>query len=218
VTADWALLANLSEAERRQVLRAGSVRRLDKGDVLFHQGDPAEALFVVEDGRVKMTQLGADGQEVIVRTAAAGEMFAAIAVLDGKTYPFGAAALPEARLRVFPRAVLHALFRASPTLQANVLSVVGSHSREMLDRVREMATEPVPQRLARALLRLLPEDGGPQEVQGLSRQDLADMTGTTLYTVSRVLSEWQAAGVVVAGRGRVAVRQRVRLEALAAGG
>jgi CRP-like cAMP-binding protein len=215
VTDDWTLLAGLSADERRHVLAAGIAKALAKGEVLFRQGEPAESLFVVEDGRVKMTQLGAEGQEVILRLAGPGEMFAAIAVLDGKTYPFGASAVAETRVRHWPRKVLHALFRSLPTLQSNVLGVVGSHSREMLDRFRELATEPAPRRLARALLRLLPDDPAPQKVEGLTRQDLADMTGTTLYTVSRILSEWQSDGIVETGRGRVAVRARARLEALA---
>lgn len=215
------LFTGLTPDERAGVVAAGSARRLLRGRTLFRQDDPAEALFLVESGRVKLTQLTPAGREVIVRLAGPGELFAAVAALDGKAYPFTATAAAPGCVLAFPRPVLRGLFARLPRLEANVLGVVGAHARESLDRVRELATEPVGQRLARALLRLVPLGAageGGVVIEGVTQQELADMTATTLYTVSRTLSRWEQEGVVAAGRGRVTVKSRVRLAALAGGG
>lgn len=212
------LLAGLTEGQRREVLAAASLRRVSRGQALFRQDEPAEALFLVEAGRVKLTQTTLDGREVIVRLAGPGELFAAIAALDGKSYPFSAVGAEPSRVLAFTRPVLRALFASLPRLEANVLGVVGTHARESLDRVRELSTEPVPQRLARTLLRLIAPGEQGLLIQGVTQQELADLTATTLYTVSRTLSQWQADGVVTVARGRIVVRSREALEALATAG
>jgi len=186
---------------------------------MFQQDDPAEALFLVEAGRLKLTQLTTDGRELIVRIVGPGEVFAAMAVLDGKTYPFSATAVEESQVMAWSRSLLPGLFQEHPQLQANLLQVVGAHARETMDRFRELATEPVPQRLARALLRLLPlgdeccADG--VFLVGITQQQLADITATTQYTVSRVLSQWEGEGLLTTGRGKIRIRSRRRLAELA---
>jgi CRP-like cAMP-binding protein len=210
------VFSGLSAGEQRAVLQAGIARTLPSATVIFRQEDPAEAFYFVLSGRVKLTQVGRDGGEVLVRISGPGEAFAAIAAIDGKTYPFTATTVGETRTVHWARAVLHGLFRDLPRFQASVLSVVGTHSREMLDRFREMATESVPQRLARALVRLVPEPAADGVViEGLTQQELAQICGTTLYTVSRTLSEWHSAGVVETARGRVAILSFGRLKQLA---
>lgn len=207
------LLAGLAPDARREVVKRAEVRDAPRGRAVFRQDEPALHLHLVEAGRLKLSQTTAEGAEVIVRMAGPGDVVAAIAVLDGKAYPFTATAVEPARLLLWTRATLLDLFRRVPSLEANVLAVVGTHTRDVLDRFRELATEPVPQRLARTLLRLLPEGG--DRIERITRQELAAMAATTLYTVSRVLSEWQSRGILEGGRGRIVVRSRQRLAALA---
>jgi CRP/FNR family transcriptional regulator, nitrogen oxide reductase regulator len=209
------LLDGLTDTERRRVLSEAMERRLEKGDILFRQDEPAQALHVMAEGRVKLTQLTPEGQEVAVRLCGPGEVFAGIAALDGKTYPFTATAVEASRVLLWRRAGLRDLFHAVPRLERNVLDVVGAHAREMLDRFRELATEPVPRRLARALIRLVPGDGPEAVVEGVTQQTLAEMAGTTLYTVSRVLSEWESGGAIRTGRGRIHVLSLDRLREIA---
>ena len=213
------LLDGLSGHARRTVVDRARRRSLAQGEVLFQQDEPAEALFLVEAGRLKLTQLTTDGRELIVRIVGPGEVFAAMAVLDGKTYPFSATAVEESRVMAWSRSLLPGLFQEHPQLQANLLQVVGAHARETMDRFRELATEPVPQRLARALLRLLPlgdeccADG--IFLAGITQEQLADIAATTLYTGSRVLSQWENEGLLTAGRGKIRIRSRSRLSELA---
>ena len=188
------------------------------GAILCREGENAEALFLTVEGRFKLTQLSADGQEVVLRFAGPGDAFGGLAVLDGKAYPFTAAAVEPSRVLLWKRSTLGDLFRRLPVLERNVFGIVGGHGRETLDRVRELATEAVPRRIARALERLLPQGKGNRDgilVTGVTQRDLAQMAGTTLFTVSRTLAEWQRAGILRTGRGRLVVRDTSALSKLA---
>jgi CRP-like cAMP-binding protein len=213
------VLNGLSDDQQADVLSASATKDLRRGDALFHQDERAQALFLVERGRLKLTQVTASGQTVTVRVVAQGELCAAIAVLDGKAYPFSAQATEDSRVRLWPRDRLRDLFRRVPRLEANLLDIVGAHAREMMDKFRELATEPVPQRVARALLRLAEASGeraGPEiRIEGVTQQDLAELTAATLYTVNRVLAEWESSHILSRGRGRIVILSEARLRRLA---
>lgn len=215
-----ALVAGLSAEVGEGVLGRAATRRLGRKQVLFHEGDEAVALFLIESGRLKLTQLSPDGQEILVRFVGPGEMCAAVAVLQGSTYPVTAQAAEPTVLLTWPREVVRELAAKHPQIQTNILEAIAGHMNEALTRTRELATERVAQRVARTLLRLARQAG--RKVEGgvlvdhpLSRQELAEMTGTTLFTVSRLLSQWEGEGIVEAGRERVLIRSPQRLAALA---
>jgi CRP-like cAMP-binding protein len=212
------LLRGLSSDEQRAVLSGAASRRLAKGQVLFLQDQPAEALYQVEAGRLKLTQVTTDGQTVTVRFTGPDELCAAMAVLDGRNYPFSAMAVAPTRVLLWPRTRLRALFRAFPRLERNVVEIVGAHARDMLDKFRELATEPVAQRLSRTLLRLarlgVRREGGVL-IERIRQQDLAEMTATSLYTVNRTLSDWEARGVLRKDRARILIRSEDQLRRMA---
>jgi CRP-like cAMP-binding protein len=204
------LFQGFALAETEEVLGAGMARVLRRGEVLFREGEPAAALYLVESGRIKLTQLTVEGQEVIMRYLAPGDAFAAVALFDHSTYPVTARAPERTRVRAWPREVLPGLVRDHPRFEANLLRIVSSHTREALSRVRELSTEPVAQRLARALLRLgqqigSREEGGSVLIERINQQDLAEITGTSVYTVSRTLADWQELKIVETGRQRLRI-------------
>ncbi len=187
---------------------------------VFAEGEPADWFCVVVAGRLKLTQFGLDGTEVILRFVGPGEAAAALAAFEGSVYPATAWAEGGTRLLMWSREAMQALLRDHSVLALNALELVSGRLREVQERFRELATERVAQRVARALLRLVRQTG--RKVEGgvlidmpLSRQDLAAMTGTTLFTVSRVLSEWESQGIVESGRERVVVKRPHGLVALA---
>ena len=115
---------------------------------------------------------------------------------------------------------IDALMTRYPQVARNALQIIGGRAETMLRRLQELTTESVEQRLARALLRLAREAGRPvtagmQVDFALSRQDLAELAGATLYTVSRTLSGWERAGIVEGGRRRVVVRDLAQLARIA---
>ncbi len=215
-----ALLAGVPAEGREAVLKRALPRRLDRKQVLFHAGEPAEALFVIESGRLKLTQLSADGQEVLVRFVGPGEICAGVAALEGSNYPVTAQAVEPVRALVLTREALRELCARYPQIQTNILRAITGHLEDSMTRARELATERVAQRVARTLQRLAeqsgrPVDGGVLVAHPLSRQELAEMAGTTLFTVSRLLSQWEAEGIVEAGREKVMIRSLRRLADLA---
>ncbi|HET9227844.1 MAG TPA: Crp/Fnr family transcriptional regulator [Thermoanaerobaculia bacterium] len=210
------LFEGFAPAESERVLAAAAPRVLRKGEVLFREGEPAAALYLVESGRIKLTQLTGEGGDVIMRYLAPGDAFAAVALFERSTYPVTARATERTRVRAWPREVLPGVVREHPRFEANLLRIVSSHTREALSRVRELATEPVAQRLARALLRLAKQIGrgeadGSVVVERITQQEIAEISGASLYTVSRTLADWEKEKIVETGRQRFRIRDEAAL-------
>lgn len=205
------LFQGFAPGEAERVLAAGTAQVLRRGEVLFREREPAGALYLMEAGRIKLTQLTAEGREVIMRYLAPGDAFAAVALFEGGTYPVTAQATERTRVRAWPREILPRLVREHPRFEPNLLRIVSSHTREALSRVRELATETVAQRLARTLLRLAQQIGrrdpeGFLLVERISQQEVAEISGASLYTVSRTLADWQERRLVETGRQRFRIR------------
>lgn len=214
------VFSGLDRAALLDVVAAAKGRRLAAGAVLFREGEPASEFCVVVAGRLKLTQVGVAGDEVIVRFVGPGEAAAALALFAATSYPLTAEAAVDSRVLTWPRGSLQELVSRHAGLATNLLRLLSERLREVQDRFRELATERVAQRIARALLRLVRQNGRKVEAgvlidMPLSRQDIAEMTGTTMFTVSRVLSEWESQGILESGRERVLIRQPHGLVAIA---
>ena len=185
-------------------------RSIEEGEFFFFQGDPATYFYVLVSGRAKLMQTNPTGQQVNLRTINEWQMFGALgAVRTDAVYPATAQALEHSTALAVKSDYLRELMQTRPYLSMDLMKLMTSYIQEMQERYRELATEKVERRIARALLRLAAQmgikmDGGIE--LDFTRQDLAEMSGTTLYTVSRVLSEWERQGLVEAGRERVVIR------------
>lgn len=210
----------LGDEDRRLWMDEGAMRSLKRGDALATQGDEAHTFYLIERGLLKLVQLTPEGHELIVRFVGPGEPFGGVVALDGATYPVTALAVEPTALRGWPKQTLARLLERFPQVRTNIMREMTAHMTDALTRVRELTTERVGQRLAHTLLRLMRQCGKatPQGVlitHPLTRQELAELTGTTLYTVSRTLSQWQADGVLHSTNRRLLVKQPQRLEAIA---
>lgn len=209
----------LTDDERRVWLDASIAREWKRGQTVARQGDPARAFYLVETGLLKLLQLTADGREVIVRFVSPGEPFGGVVALDKAAYPITALVVETSRLRGWPAEALGPLLQRFPQVRMNIMREMATHMTDALTRVRELTTERVGQRLAHTLLRLMRQCGkvtpeGVQIAHALTRQELAELTGTTLYTVSRTLSQWEAEGILRSTQRRLLVRSPARLEEL----
>ncbi len=205
------LLSGLSEAQVEKILQKGRLKRVEAGSFLFQEQDPAGQMYVLTQGKMRLSQLTPEGQQVIMRYAGPLEEFGLIAVLTGSTYPVSAQAVEDCTLLVWDEAAITALMETTPRLALNIIRILAVRVEEFQERIRVMSTERVERRIARALIRLAHQTGrkvdeGVLIDMPLSRQDLAEMTGTTLYTVSRVLSQWESDGLVQSGREQVIIR------------
>ncbi len=204
------IFRDLTDAEFDPVIAAANLRELGDGAYFFMEEDPAAIAFVLIEGKVKLTQVTPDGQQVILGYLVPGRVFGIIAILKDVAYPVSAESVGKCRALAWDRPTMNRLMEQSPRLALNALRIMAGQIREFQNRVRELSTQRVEQRVARAVLRLARQSGRKTE-QGvlidlpLSRQDLAEMTGTTLFTVSRVFKEWEKRGLVASKRQQVMI-------------
>lgn len=207
---ETSLLRGLSDSELQAVLVEARIRRYSDGAFFFLESDPAENSFILLDGKVKLGQLTEVGQQVILGYLIPGRVFGIISILTKVTYPVSAQAVGECRALVWDQATLNRLMDDYPRMGLNALRIMAGQIREFQNTIRDLSTKRVEQRIARAVLRLARQSGRKIE-EGvlidlpLTRQDLAEMTGTTLYTVSRVLTEWENQRLVQSKRQRVVI-------------
>lgn len=203
----FSLLDGLDGPARADLLDRATLVTVSAGEVVFHQGHPADACFVVVRGRVLLRQLNRAGEQVIHRWADEGQMFGGVAAWSGTVYPLSATASVAGELYRWPGPLLFDFMQAHPALLTAALQYVSRRLIETQNRLCEQTTLSMPQRLARRLLALSqgPLQGTTVSIEGLSRRDLAEMCGTTLYSVSRQLRRWQEQGWVEIGRRRIRV-------------
>jgi CRP-like cAMP-binding protein len=208
---DVEAFVGLAPEDLDDVLRHARARRFEKNAAVFRQGAEAEAFFVLLDGHLKVVQNTADGQQVVVRFVNPGELFGIAAAIGRRDYPGTAIAAVDSVALAWDMSYWPTLVGRYPTVSANALRTVGARLQEQHTRLREMATQKVERRIAHILLRLTRQAGRKTEAGieidfPIARQDLAEMAGATLFTVSRVMSAWEQAGVVEGGRQRIVVR------------
>jgi CRP/FNR family transcriptional regulator, nitrogen oxide reductase regulator len=216
------LFQGLPAADGEAILHVATRRTLRKGQTLFRQGEPATRFFLIERGYLKLTQVTSDGSEVIVRFVGPRDPVAGITALGEGGYPVTATPCDRVDLFEWSRNVLSGLLTRFPALKTNILREMTAHMDDALMRLRELATLKVSQRLAHTLLRLTGETMSQGHSTAaiphtLTRQELAELTGTTLFTVSRILTGWESAGLVRSARAHVEVVDPQRLREAAEG-
>jgi CRP-like cAMP-binding protein len=201
---------NATDDDLKLIAQHSIERSIEEGEFFFFQGDPAVYFYVLISGRAKLMQMNPSGQQVNLRTINEWQMFGALGAVRAKaTYPASAQALEHSTALAVKSDYLRELMQTRPYLSFDLMKLMTTYIQEMQERYRELATEKVERRIARALLRLAAQMGtkmGSGIELSFTRQDLAEMSGTTLYTVSRVLSDWERQGLVEAGRERVVIR------------
>lgn len=195
--------------------RAVSLARRDKrakGETLFEQGDTANAFYLILAGRLKVSQTTPEGQQVVIRYLGPRDIAGCVAVCGGVPYPATATSVEDTWLLHWSRPRIAELASDHPQIAMNAMRIMGGRAVELQERLKEMQTQRVERRIAHALGRLVVQ-AGRRTAEGIeidfpiTRQDLAEMTGTTLHTVSRTLSDWESAGIVVSGRQKVVIRR-----------
>ncbi len=204
------LFHDLSAADLAKIYPLARTRQVERDAFFFHQGDAADLFYVLMAGQVKLTQLTSDGNQQLMRLIQPGEMFGGIAALGNATYPASAQAAQDSTALTWHTDTILQLMETHPRVALNTIHHLAQRVQELQQRNLELATERVERRIAHVLLRLVRASGRKAETGilidfPLSRQDIAEMSGTTLYTVSRTLNAWQQKGLVEIGRERVLI-------------
>lgn len=185
----------LSPEDRATVAQAAVARRYEKGETIFEQGMPSDSFFTIASGRVKISKMLPTGKDLIIEVFGTGDPLGAVAAYDGRPFPASAIALEDTTCVVIPRAVFFRLLEEHPSLVRGLMLGLTARLVELTNRLAEFSSGRIEPRFARLFLKLAREMG--REDRGgvfiplpLSRQELADMTGTTIETCIRIMSRW----------------------------
>lgn len=203
-----ALFQDLAPAVLERIIRLAHEKRVAAGGLFVREGEAAEEFFILTEGRVTISQITPDGHRVMLRVVAPGEAFGSGGAFGEAVYLANAEAVEPSAALAWSSGAMRQLLEAEPRLAVNALRFVTTRLIDLQTRYRELMTERVERRLARTVLRLVRDaghrvDGGVEVDFPVSRQDLADMTGTTLYTVSRLLSDWERRRIIRGGRQHI---------------
>ncbi len=206
----------LDRAQIREILDLASPKRFEAGATVFGEGMPAERFYLLLDGYIRVIRNTPGGEQVIALHIAAGQLFGIAAAMSFDRYPATAMCAAECLTLSWPMRLWHDFVARYDGFATESYKTVGQRVGEMNNRIVELATQQAEQRVARALLRLVNQTG--RAVEGgieigfpITRQDVSEMTGTTLHTVSRLLSAWERDGIVAGKRKRIVVTDPHRL-------
>ena len=208
-----ALFAEITPKQCWEIASCANARKFARDELLFMQGQPVRNLVLLQTGSVKLTQLSPNGNEVILWMNGEGDTVGTHVEMPECNHTCSARAMEQCRTLTWEYSRLQALLAEYPQIRKNINKILNTRLQE-LERFREVATEKVAKRLAMTLYRLLNQVGkaGRDGIQvSLSREELAQMVGTTLFTISRILSKWSEEGLVLPRREAVIVRDPKRL-------
>jgi len=212
------LVEHLSEDQRERVLSAGHERTLERGEILFHEGEPAHAMYAVMSGQIKLVRYSPRGRELLLHLVQPGWSFAEVALFGNGTYPATAEVVEAARLWVLPGAALLDLLGASPELALAMLGSISRWTRKLATKLELLTQRRVEERLA---IYLLGRSGSRELAAGdiveLSepRNLIAAQCGTAPEVLSRTFRHLEDDGVLAADIDHITVLRPDRLRALA---
>jgi CRP-like cAMP-binding protein len=214
------VFVDLSDQVHAELLAAAVRRTYASDELIVRQGDPAYAFHLLVEGKAKLLQVTANGHQVLVRYIVPGQQTGVISVLSGFTYPLSIQPIGTCTTLMWPGELLAQFIERYPRIGFNALRIMVIRNQQRQQRYQELLTERVEQRLAQSLLRLAEQVGRPEGDRilldlPLSREDLAEYTGTTLFTVSRILRQWEEQGFVQSGRERVCLCNLPALQSIA---
>ncbi len=222
---DESLLAHLppfsllGREQIREILDLANSQRFEEGATVYHEGEDAGRFYLLLDGTVRALHITPEGEHVTALHVPAGQLFGIARALGRSTYPATVETVSEAIVLWWPMSLWPQFIARYEGFATETYRTVGERLGEMQTRIIELSVLHVEQRVASTLLRLVDQTG--RKAEGgilidfpITRQDLSDMTGTTLHTVSRLLSAWQKQGIVESRRKQIMVCEPQSLTAL----
>ena len=189
-------------------------RSLKPGEFVFWDGDAPGWFYIVVEGKVKVFKQASTGKEFIIAFFGPGEMFGEVAVFENKPYPASAQAVDDTRVLGFRREEFLSFLANRPEVALRIVYVLGGRLRDAQARLRDIAGERVDQRVASVLLMLSAKLGASLP---FTRQEIADMAGTTTETAIRVMSRLRERGIIRSARGRIVILDETKLRLLSEG-
>jgi CRP-like cAMP-binding protein len=195
------LYRSLSSEDQKRLAGVSVAKSYEKGDVIFAEGDPPDCLFTIARGRVKVVKMIPSGKEIILEIFGPGDPVGAVVAYEGRPYPASAVAIEPTECILVRRNEFFAFFEGHPSFVRGFLTGMAQRIVELTQRIPEVAGGRVETRLAHLFLKLADRMGerrgdGRFVALPLTRQELADLTGTTIETCIRIMSRWGREGLV----------------------
>lgn len=202
--------AGLDGQDLDTILGLARSSHVPKNSQVFSQGEQATSFFLLLSGHIRVVRTSPEGHQVIARYINEGELFGIAVAMAMTDYPATAVAAVDCVVLAWPNGAWGEFQSRIPSFAASAYNTIGTRLQETHAQVMEFSSQQVEQRIARALLRVVSQSGRktPDGIVidfPITRQDIAEMTGTTLHTVSRLLSAWEQEGIVRGGRQKVTV-------------
>lgn len=211
------VFSHLNDEELDSIIPHVVKRRLKKNTVIFHENDPSTAFYLVKTGRVKIYKTGMEGREQVLSILGDGQIFGDVPAFDGGPYPASAATMADSEIYLIRSEDFQALVRRYPEVAIKIIKVLGQRLRQSIELVRDLSFKQVPHRLAGLLVKLSREYGADTEngrliELPLSRQELADIVGTSRETITRELKKMEREGMLVVDRRHLTITDLERLQ------
>lgn len=209
----------LTLADAREVAPYILTAQYKKKETVFSEGDPSEWFYIVTKGKIKITKLSQEGKEIILEIVQPIDYFGGIAVVRGFPYPANAVAMEDTEVVKLSRKHILSLMDRFPNLMYCMAVNIGDRIKGSHETLKSIALEKVESRIASLLIKLSDKAGektadGVMITMKLTKQDIAEMVGTTVETSIRTMSKLTKAGLISVKAGKIVIKDLTRLKSL----
>ncbi len=213
------VFSTLNPSELKEIIPYIQPVSFKKKDIIFSEGDPSEWFYIVVEGKIKITKLSQEGKELILEIIPPLDFFGGLAVIRGFPYPANAIAMDDAELLRISRSNILRILDRFPSLMYCMAMQLGDRMKESHEALKNIALERVESRIASLLLKLSDKTGkktgeGIMIDMKLTKQDIAEMVGTTVETSIRTMSKLRKLGIIIEKDGRIIITNLDKLKAL----
>lgn len=208
------IFSGLNDEDLNALSKLAVSHSFEAGEFVFWEGDAPNEFYVVSSGRVKVLKHSSQGKEFVVAFFGPGEVFGEVAVFEERPYPASAQAVSDSELLGIGKDRFVAFLSSHPEVSLRIINMLGGRLRDAQNRLNALAGERAEQRVAKTLLMLSSKLG---QSLPFTRQEIADMSGTTIETTIRVMSRMKSGGIIRSHRGKTDILNETRLRLLSEG-
>lgn len=211
------IFADFSTPELEKIAVNFSIRHFKKGQIIFKEGDFAEAFYIIKTGKVKVSRLSSEGREFILGIFKEGSTFGDVPVFDNGPYPATATALEQLEVYTIDKNILFDVIKSQPDLSIKIINMLGKRLRQAHNVASDLGLKNVTQRLATLLIKLSSEFGVDSDYtikSSLTRQEMAELIGVSRETLIRELSKFVKLQLIEIHAHKIRITDKTKLELL----
>jgi len=214
------IFSSLNDDEIKEILPYSIKETFKKKQEIFSEGDSSDWFYILISGKVKITKMSYDGKEIILELISPLNFFGGLAVLKGFPYPANAIAMEDAEVIKISRHDILSIIDRFPNVMYDITSNLGDRIKEFHETLKNIALERVESRIASLLLKLADKIGEKRDNKKilinmrLTKQDIAEMVGTTVETAIRVMSKLRKSGYIEDEDGKITIKDLDELRSI----